>query len=35
VQLLFVAIPDSAPMAFQPRNLICAEAGSSATVLET
>ena len=35
VQLLFVAIPDSAPLAFQPRNLIRAEAGSSATVLET
>src|SRR4029453_2112318 len=30
-----VALPDSAPPAFQPRNLIRAEAGSSATVLET
>jgi Fe-S cluster assembly protein SufD len=35
VQLLFVAIPNPAPLAFQLRNLICAEAGSSATVLET
>jgi Fe-S cluster assembly protein SufD len=35
VQLLFVAVPDGEPKAFHPRSLIDAEAGSSATVLET
>lgn len=35
VQLLFVALPDAAPTAFHLRNLIRAEAGSSATVLES
>ena len=35
VQLLFVARPDGEPAAFHARNLIHAEAGSSATVLET
>ncbi len=35
VQLLFVARPDAEPMAFHLRNLIRAEAGSSATVLES
>jgi Fe-S cluster assembly protein SufD len=35
VQLLFVARPDAEPRAFHLRNLIRAEAGSSATVLES
>ena len=35
VQLLFVAVPDAERKVFHPRNLIRAEAGSSATVLET
>jgi Fe-S cluster assembly protein SufD len=35
VQLLFVALPDAEPTAFHLRNLIRAEAGSSATVLES
>jgi len=35
VQLLFVALPGAEPAAFHPRNLIRAEAGSSATVLES
>jgi Fe-S cluster assembly protein SufD len=35
VQLLFVAVPDAEPAAFHLRNLIRAEAGSSATVLES
>lgn len=35
VQLLFVARPDAEPTAFHLRNLIRAEAGSSATVLES
>jgi Fe-S cluster assembly protein SufD len=35
VQLLFVALPDAEPHAFHLRNLIRAEAGSSATVLES
>src|SRR5882724_7555365 len=35
VQLLFVATPDAGPKVFHPRNLIRAESGSSATVLET
>ena len=35
VQLLFAAVPGPQTLAFQPRNLIRAEAGSSATVLET
>ena len=35
VQLLFVALPDTEPTAFHLRNLIRAEAGSSATVLES
>ena len=35
VQLLFIARPDAEPTAFHLRNLIRAEAGSSATVLES
>lgn len=35
VQLLFVALPGAEPTAFHLRNLIRAEAGSSATVLES
>jgi len=35
IQLLFVALPGGEPKVFQPRNLIAAAAGSSATVLET
>ena len=35
VQLLFVAVPGTEPTAFHLRNLIRAEAGSSATVLES
>jgi len=35
VQLLFVAVPEAEPVALHLRNLIRAEAGSSATVLET
>ncbi len=35
VQLLFVAVPEAEPVAFHLRNLIRAEAGSSATVLES
>ena len=35
VQLLFVALPDAEPTDFHLRNLIRAEAGSSATVLES
>jgi Fe-S cluster assembly protein SufD len=35
IQLLFLALPVGEPKVFQPRNLICAAAGSSATVLET
>ncbi len=35
VQLLFVGRPEGEPMAFHLRNLIQAEAGSSATVLES
>jgi Fe-S cluster assembly protein SufD len=35
VQLLFVAVPGAEPTAFHLRNLIRAEAGSSATVLES
>ncbi len=35
VQLLFVALPEAEPAAFHLRNLIRAEAGSSATVLES
>jgi Fe-S cluster assembly protein SufD len=35
VQLLFVVRPDAEPMGFHLRNLIRAEAGSSATVLES
>jgi len=35
IQLLFVALPGGEPQVFQPRNLIAAAAGSSATVLET
>jgi Fe-S cluster assembly protein SufD len=35
VQLLFVARPDAEPTAFHLRNLIRAESGSSATVLES
>ena len=35
VQILFMATPDGEPSAFHLRNLIDAEAGSSATVLET
>jgi Fe-S cluster assembly protein SufD len=35
IQLLFLALPGGDPKVIQPRNLIAAAAGSSATVLET
>jgi Fe-S cluster assembly protein SufD len=35
VQLLYVAMPDDGPRVYHPRNLIHAQAGSSATVVET
>lgn len=35
IQLLFLAVPEAEPQLYQPRNLIVAAAGSSATVLET
>jgi Fe-S cluster assembly protein SufD len=35
IQLLFLGLPGGEPQVFQPRNLIVAAVGSSATVLET